>query len=106
MYPDHASIICGLTIAGNSRWFPVIVLCGLRTRRGQVVELPARWIVSPGRSIWRIVASKEFQQGRGSAYTQRWGGEVRFAVFRDPSLEDRLADTGWNRWSPTQKSAT
>lgn len=97
--PDHASFVCALTVTGLPRWFPVVVTCTLKTWRGQFLDVPARWLVSPGLAVWRILPPKECQQGRGNPFNQKWAGQILFTVYADSSRRERLADTGWHRWS-------
>jgi hypothetical protein len=96
----HASVLFGLDIQGST--FPVFVGCSLLTPKGEVVDLPAQWLNTPGLALWKIKADDRFQNPAEpnpmSAFTP-WYGKIIFALYTDDTFENRLTDTGWVEWS-------
>ena len=92
----HASVVCGLNIAGPEKEFPLYVGCSLRTLKGEIVDIPARWLKSPGKAIWVIKADKRFKTGE--FHDGDWEGYVMLALWRNETFKERLADTGWIHW--------
>lgn len=96
----HASVLFGLDIQGSN--FPLLVGCSLLTPQGEEVDLPAKWIESPGLALWQIKADDRFTNPQEpnpmNAFTP-WYGKVIFALWRDDTFEERLADTRWVEWS-------
>lgn len=94
------SVVFGLSVEGPAALFPLVLGSSLRTEQGDVVDLPAKRIVSPGPAIWSIADEIDgrFKTGRASDYSLRADGEIIFALWRDDSFTERFADTGWQRW--------
>lgn len=93
----HASVVFGLNIEG--RGFPLLVGCSLLTPKGEVVDLPAKWLKSPGLAIWTYEADARFLHKPGVEPCDRvWLGRIKFALWRDDTFTERLADTDWVRW--------
>jgi hypothetical protein len=66
------------------------------------VDLPARWITSPGLALWKIKPDERFKNPAEphpiSALTP-WYGKIIFALYADDTFENRLTDTGWFDWT-------
>lgn len=95
----HASVVFGLDIQGPTREFPLLVGCSLLTPRGEEVDLPARWLKSPGLAIWSVKADAQFLENpRVTPDDRVWSGRIIFALWRDDTFTERLTDTGWVNW--------
>lgn len=95
-YLYHAQVIFGLEIEAHSNEFPLLVGCSLRSSQGCVVDLPARWLLSPGQALWDVKGTDEFKIG--SDVFSEWSGQIKFALWRDDTFNQRLADSGWLAW--------
>ncbi len=93
----HASVLFGLLITAPVDEFPLLVGCSLKTKDGEVVDQKARWITSPGKALWKIEADSRFME-RLDWGDKEWVGKIIFALYRDDSHEERLADTEWTQW--------
>lgn len=99
-YPFHGSVLFGLLVDGAVDAFPLLVGCSLRPRLGEIVDLKARWLVSPGRALWKVQADSRFRESgtNVSPMDSDWEGQIIFALYSDESFNERLADTGWVSW--------
>lgn len=106
----QSELIIGLNIQSNER-FPIVVGCSLRTNSGEIVDIPARFLLSPGISFWgTITVDSRFKYPdpmlesdwrRKMVIPLRpdgWFGEIIFAMYTDATFGKRFADTGWVRW--------
>ena len=93
----HGSVVFGLEVAALREEWPLVVGCSLRTRHGDIVDQPARWLSSAGLALWEIKPGAEFKVG--SHQEDGWTGQVIFALWPDDSFSHRLVDTGWIAWS-------
>lgn len=98
-FPFHASVSFGLSITGPSTAFPLVLGCSLRTHKGQVVDIAARYIDSAGMALWHVDADQRFRINEMGRPDDGWSGSVIFALWRDRSFSERIADTGWYDWS-------
>lgn len=92
----HASIVYGLRIHSD-RPFPLVVGCSIRTPKGEIIDLPARYLLSPGLALWKVKAPHECFMG-GFWQTGTWSGHIMFALWKDATFSQRLKDTGWVSW--------
>jgi hypothetical protein len=97
-YKYHWGVNVGLSIAGPSGEFPLLVGCSLRTPKGEVRDLPAKWLTSPGLALWHFNVDHEFKSEPQDPFSSV-RGEIIFALWRDNSFTERLCDTGWIRWT-------
>lgn len=92
----HAGVCFGIAVASDAG-FPLVVGCSVRTHAGQIIDIPARYLISPGRALWHVRAPEECFVGL-EASSEPWVGHIIFAVYEDASFGNRLADTGWVEW--------
>jgi hypothetical protein len=101
-YKYHGSIVFGLDIQAPTNEFPLLVGCSLLTPQGEEIDLPAKWLNSPGLVLWKIKADERFQNPREptprNAATP-WYGKIIFALWRNDKFTERLFDTGWVEWT-------
>jgi hypothetical protein len=101
-WPHGASMIIGLRVQCTSR-FPIVVGCSLETPEGEEVDLPARFLHSPGLALWGYEeVDDRFADppgARGVGRISGWRGKIIFALYTDATHDHRLADTGWVPWS-------
>ena len=96
----HMQVVFGLRVtASDDRW-PKVVGCSLRTREGEIVDLPARWLSSGGLALWKVDVppGPQFRIGDRSSPIDGWEGQVIFALYSDDTFADRLTDAGWQHW--------
>lgn len=96
VFTGHASLAFGLSLESDAR-FPVVVGCSIRTSAGQIIDIPARYLISPGLALWSVRAPEECFIGL-DAMPDSWVGHIIFAVYEDATFANRLADTGWVEW--------
>lgn len=92
----HASVVYGLRIHSD-RPFPLVVGCSIRTPNGAIIDIPARYLLSPGLTLWKVQAPHECLTG-GSWQDGTWRGHIIFALWEDATFSRRLVDTGWVPW--------
>ena len=97
----HSQVVFGLRVAAPDETWPNVVGCSVRTRTGEIVDLPARWLSSGGRALWVLNAPDDI--GAGVAVDtgnpqEGWNGQIIFALWPDEQFAQRLADTGWQSW--------
>ncbi len=97
IYQGHGAILCGLSVNGGNRSFPLVIGCSLRTLAGEIIDLPARTLSSAGKAFWQIKVPSACGTER-SRPIQTWKGQIIFAVYPDMTFSERLADTGWIGW--------
>lgn len=94
----HASVVYGLRIHSD-RPFPLVVGCSIRTPKGEVIDLPARYILSNGLALWNVKAPSECASDRLREHRMSaWEGGIIFALWEDATFSRRLVDTGWVPW--------
>lgn len=91
--------VFGLSVGGPEREFPLLVGCSLKTPRGEVRDIPARWIGSPGLALWRLSGGSEFRTCPEDPCGTSLRGEVIFKLWRDDGFAECLAQTGWLDWA-------
>jgi hypothetical protein len=96
VFVGHASLCFGLAVESGAE-FPVVVGCSIRTPAGRIIDIPARYLVSPGLAHWEVSAPDECFIGL-DANPHPWIGQIIFAVYEDVTFGNRLADTGWVEW--------
>lgn len=92
----HASVVYGLRIQSD-RPFPLVVGCSIRTPKGEIIDIPAHYLLSPGLALWKVKAPRECLTG-GSWQDGTWRGHIIFALWEDTTFSKRLTDTGWVPW--------
>jgi hypothetical protein len=92
----HASVVFGLDILAPSSEFPLLVGCSLQNKNGEIIDVPARWLLSPGLALWQVKVDSRLQSG--VIPQDGWHGRIIFALWRDDRHIERLADTGWVNW--------
>lgn len=98
VYEYSASLVYGLRIHSD-RPFPLVVGCSIRTPKGAIIDLPARFLLSPGLALWKVKAPSECASDRLREHrVSAWEGSIIFALWEDATFSRRLADTGWVRW--------
>ena len=98
IYARQSSLGCGLMIKGSPGTFPLLVGCSLKTRGGRVIDVPARWILSPGNAFWVVDVPDECRTNPGvPIYDAEWRGFIIFALYYK-SHSNRLSDTSWQQW--------
>lgn len=98
VYEYSASLVYGLHIHSD-RPFPLVVGCSIRTPKGVVIDLPARYILSNGLALWNVKAPSECASDRLREHRMSaWEGSIIFALWEDATFSRRLVDTGWVRW--------
>lgn len=70
-------ILIGLSVHSNEK-FPLVVGCSMQACNGEIVDVPARMLLSQGYSFW--------------------GQECADNLYSDRTFTNRLADTGWVDW--------
>jgi hypothetical protein len=106
----QSNLIIGLNIQ-SSEEFPIVVGCSLRTNSGEIVDIPPRFLLSPGLSFWgteRVDSRFKYPAPTfENDWTKKmiiplrpegWFGEIIFALYIDTTFSRRLADTGWVGW--------
>ena len=94
----QSDLIIGLNIQSNVN-FPIVVGCSLRTSNREIVDIPARFLLSPGFSFWgKEEVDSKFKYPLDSGMTGDWQGQIIFALYADKTFSQRLADTGWVNW--------
>jgi hypothetical protein len=92
----HDSVVFGLDIQGSC---PLLVGCSLQTSKGEVIDLPPKWLSSPGLAIWQIKPDdKFFENPNAHVYDRIKLGVIKFALWKDDTFTNRLADTDWTPW--------
>jgi hypothetical protein len=96
----HARVIFGLNIQAPASEFPLLVGCSLLNPTGQEVDVPPRWLRSPGLAIWEVTPGVEFPGTKFIVdYDDRMmAGKIMFALWRNDTFTERLSDTGWVNW--------
>jgi hypothetical protein len=96
----HAKVIFGLNIQAPASEFPLLVGCSLLNPTGQEVDIPARWLKSPGLAIWGVSPGGESRDVKfiANPNDMTMAGKIMFALWRDDTFTERLADTGWVNW--------
>lgn len=90
-------VVFGLKVEGDRKKFPLVVGASLRRRDGEVVDLPPRKLSSAGYASWEVrPIPPGFQVS--TAREDGKAGLIMFALWRDASFQERLADTGWVTW--------
>lgn len=94
------SIVFGLEVQGTAKEFPLVVGCSLLTRSGEGVDIPHRWIRTPGKALWGVKFPAEFVTNPGvtPVNDRKMAGRIIFALWRDDKFRERLADTSWVNW--------
>jgi hypothetical protein len=94
----QSELIIGLNIQSNDR-FPIVVGCSLRTNSGEIADIPARYLSSPGLSFWGVeTVNSRFKYPPNSGFDGGWKGQIIFALYSDATFSKRIADTGWVNW--------
>jgi hypothetical protein len=101
-YSYQNSICLGLKVIAPVKEFPLLVGCSLKTESGIVIDLPAKWIESAGLAFWQVKFNElenpsQFRINR-IPFENDKRGFIIFALWRDDSFKQRLADTGWVTW--------
>jgi hypothetical protein len=96
----HASVVFGLDVLASNSEFPLLVGCSLKTLHGEIVDVPARWIKSPGLALWEIRPGTEFIRNPDTLpiNDRVMAGTIIFALWRNDSFTESLGDTGWIDW--------
>jgi hypothetical protein len=95
-YHYHGQVVFGLAIEAPNKEFPLLVGCSLRTPQGGIIDLPAGWLSSPGLALWDVKVTADFMN-KADRY-DGWHGEIKFALWRNATFSERLADTVWLPW--------
>ena len=91
-------LIIGLNIQTIER-FPIVVGCSLRPESKEIIDIPARYLISPGLSFWgEQTVDSRFKYPLQSGFNGDWAGQIIFALWEDETFNNRLADTGWVNW--------
>lgn len=93
-------LLFGLSIESSEK-FPIVVGCSMQTKSGEIVDLPARLLLSSGYAMWgQEKADERFAYPLGKRYHGEggWNGRVIFALYSDETFHHRLADTGRIEW--------
>ncbi len=94
----QSDLIVGLNIQSEEK-FPVVVGCSLKTNSGEIVDIPTRFLSSPGLSFWGTErVDSRFKYPLNSGFEGDWKGQIIFALYTDATFSKRLADTGWINW--------
>jgi len=105
-WKGQTSLILGLSIQSSEK-FPIVVGCSLQTDSGEIVDIPARFLLSPGYVFWgRESVDHRFKYPRdaqGLYEVSGWNGRIIFALYSDSSFKNRLADTGWIKWETSNR---
>ena len=91
------SLLIGLSVNSDEK-FPLVIGMSIQTPGGEVVDIPARYLLSPGFSLWgqeQVDNRFAYPVGGSSSFCDGWRGRIIFAVYSDSSFNHRLADTGW-----------
>lgn len=92
------SMLIGLSVESDEK-FPIVVGCSLRSVEGEIVDIPARFLLSPGFALWgheRVDQRFTFpQRAKSKSDMFYWSGSIIFALYKDHTFATRLADTGW-----------
>jgi hypothetical protein len=99
----HLQVVFGLDVHTDDDRWPKLVGCSLLSPAGNIHDLPARWLRSPGLALWDVRATTELSEFRTDSggvggYMAEYGGQAIFALWSDDSFSNRLADTGWVAW--------
>ena len=100
---ESGSNLCiGLTIQSREK-FPIVVGCSLQNESREIVDIPARYLLSPGLALWgQESANHQFKypkDAQGLYEISGWKGRIIFALYSDSTFKNRLADTGWVEWN-------
>jgi hypothetical protein len=91
------SLLIGLSVNSINN-FPLVIGMSIQTPEGEIVDIPARYILSPGFSFWgqeQVDNRFAYPKDESSRFCNGWRGRIIFAVYSDSSFNHRLADTGW-----------
>ncbi len=91
----HGGLVFGLFIESYEK-FPLVVGCSIKTFNEKIIDIPAKYLLSPGHAVWSVTAPDEC--ARGTGFNLEWNGYIIFALYEDRTFAKRLADTGWIRW--------
>jgi len=97
----QAGLLLGLSVQSSEK-FPIVVGCSLQTGNGEIVDIPARYLLSPGFALWgQEKVDQRFRypkDAQGLYEISGWNGRIIFALYSESSFQNRLADTGWIVW--------
>jgi hypothetical protein len=98
-YRYHRQVVFGLRIEAPRRDFPLFVGATIKSRLGETIDLPARWLISPGLALWEVKVPNACRDDQQAFSTAGWSGTIKFALWKDEKFTRRLADTDWLPWS-------
>lgn len=96
------NLCIGLSIQSSEK-FPLVVGCSFQNESREIVDIPARYLLSPGLALWgQESANHQFKYPRDAQDLYEitgWKGRIIFALYLDSTFKNRLADTGWVEWN-------